>query len=352
VAVVAATETASAAGTLAALVPPTLDRPTLPPEFTDTPTPTLTPEGSAGATLPTPPPGVLTGTLVGWSGSEAGRPTFRDAVVFSLSDPGATTVIQTEGARNVTIFPDGQRIAYTRYFPVTFDWGIEINNLTGAQPQQIGDVTQVFKGESPSVCATDNLSQMVFAGIPQNRPIDLSQQNVPTAIFLYDVAGGILAEVTTDDAVYSSPAISPDCTRVVAVRNAVRSNQPGADLVIIDLASRQQTPFTSDFDQYIEDMPRWSGDGTQIIYAGRAAGETQNDIFIRFADGSGVPLLPVRDPVADDVYPVFSRDGRYFAFSSNRGGFYDIYVFGVNENTLWQLTNSEVDDYPGGWAQP
>lgn len=353
VAVAAATGTSSFQQTQAALATPTLDRPTLPPEFTPTPQLTDTPSGSAATTLPTPPPGVLQGTLVGWSGSEAGRPTFRDAVVFSLTDPGLTTVIQTEGARNVTIFPDGQRIAYTRYFQVTFDWGIEINNLTGAQPQQIGDIAQVFKGEVPTVCASDTRSQMAFAAIPQNRAIDLTQQNVPTAIFLYDLVTGTLTEMTTDDAVYTSPAISPDCARIVAVRDDVRGNQPGADLVIIDAASRQQTPLTTDLGQYVETMPRWSGDGSQVIYAAYASSEPGlNDIFIRFADGSGVPLLPVRDPVADDVNPVFSLDSKYFAFSSNRNGFYDIYIFGINENTLWQLTNSETEDFPGGWWQP
>jgi Tol biopolymer transport system component len=78
-----------------------------------------------------------------------------------------------------------------------------------------------------------------------------------------------------------------------------------------------------------------------------------NDIILINADGSGtpIPILEVRSD-ADENFPVPSPDGNYLAFASNRSGFYDIYVFDRANATLWQLTNSEDEDYPGDWWRP
>jgi Tol biopolymer transport system component len=58
--------------------------------------------------------------------------------------------------------------------------------------------------------------------------------------------------------------------------------------------------------------------------------------------------LIARD-AANDLYPVFSPDGRYIAFASNRSGNFDIFVYDQQTQSLSQLTNTIDDEYIGGW---
>ena len=53
----------------------------------------------------------------------------------------------------------------------------------------------------------------------------------------------------------------------------------------------------------------------------------------------------------NDILPVFSPDGKYLAFASNRSGVYDIYVLDLDTQTTYQLTNTIDEDYPSGWSQ-
>src|SRR5690606_14838650 len=96
--------------------------------------------------------------------------------------------------------------------------------------------------------------------------------------------------------------------------------------------------------------PRWSPDGLQIAYAAAPANDpNNNDIVIINSDGSGTPLVPVRSP-ANDIFPVYSPDGRFLAFASNRTNAYDIFIYEFATGNMWQLTNSPEEDYPGGWS--
>jgi TolB protein len=135
------------------------------------------------------------------------------------------------------------------------------------------------------------------------------------------------------------------------IRNDPRGATPGEDIIILDVASRTQTPLTTDLANFVESAPRWSPDGTKIIYAAYSAtSPDNNDIILRMADGSGTPLVPIRD-LANDLYPIFSPDGRYIAFSSNRTGFYDLFIFDQVDNVTYQVTSTEEEDYPGAWKK-
>ena len=57
---------------------------------------------------------------------------------------------------------------------------------------------------------------------------------------------------------------------------------------------------------------------------GKVAFSYLGDLWIASENGSGVQRLT--DNQARDVYPRFSPDGNWIAFSSNREGNYDVYV--------------------------
>ena len=61
---------------------------------------------------------------------------------------------------------------------------------------------------------------------------------------------------------------------------------------------------------------------------GKVAFSYLGDIWIANEDGGGIARLT--DSVARDVYPRFSPDGNWIAFSSNRAGNFDVYVMPVD----------------------
>jgi tricorn protease len=72
------------------------------------------------------------------------------------------------------------------------------------------------------------------------------------------------------------------------------------------------------------------------------------DIWIANENGSGVTRLT--DHKARDIYPRFSPDGRWIAFSSNRQGNYDVYVIAAAGGKPRQLTFHSADDNVVGWT--
>jgi tricorn protease len=72
------------------------------------------------------------------------------------------------------------------------------------------------------------------------------------------------------------------------------------------------------------------------------------DIWTAKDDGTGVHRLT--DHKARDVYPRYSPDGRWIAFSSDRAGNYDVFVVPIDGGRPRQLTFNTVDDTVIGWT--
>src|SRR5690349_8139344 len=86
--------------------------------------------------------------------------------------------------------------------------------------------------------------------------------------------------------------------------------------------------------------PTWS--------KGKVAFSYLADLWIANDDGSGVTRLT--DNVARDIYPRFSPDGQWIAFSSNREGNYDVYVIAATGGKPRQLTFHSAVDNVVGWT--
>lgn len=102
----------------------------------------------------------------------------------------------------------------------------------------------------------------------------------------------------------------------------------------------------STFPQWLTDSaatePDWSPDGQHIVFAKRAPGRTDRDLWIINA-GSSDPAsaVPVTRGIADESHPRFSSDGTKIFFVSNRidkygaNGFYDTERRGTN---IWSVS--------------
>ncbi|MBI4875642.1 MAG: PD40 domain-containing protein [Acidobacteria bacterium] len=83
-------------------------------------------------------------------------------------------------------------------------------------------------------------------------------------------------------------------------------------------------------------------------HQGRVAFSYLGDLWIASENGSGVERLT--DHRARDIYPRFSPDGAWIAFSSNRVGNYDVYVIPAKGGKARQLTFHTADDTVVGWS--
>jgi tricorn protease len=84
-------------------------------------------------------------------------------------------------------------------------------------------------------------------------------------------------------------------------------------------------------------------------HAGKIAFSYLGDIWVAGEDGSNVARLT--DNTGRDVYPRFSPDGRWIAFSSNRYGNYDVFVVPVTGGAPKRLTYHTGNDEVVGWSR-
>src|SRR5947209_342498 len=81
---------------------------------------------------------------------------------------------------------------------------------------------------------------------------------------------------------------------------------------------------------------------------GKVAFGYLGDIWVANEDGTGLQRLT--DNKARDMYPRFSPDGRWIAFSSDRDGNYDVYVVASEGGKPRQLTWHTANDSVVGWT--
>ncbi len=81
---------------------------------------------------------------------------------------------------------------------------------------------------------------------------------------------------------------------------------------------------------------------------GRVTFSYLGDIWVADEDGRNVQRLTVNR--ARDVYPRFSPDGKWIAFSSDRNGNLDVFIIPAAGGTVKQLTSHSADDAVLNWT--
>lgn len=339
-------------------LPPTWTPTPLPADFVPTETPNF---GPTITPLPLELPRDQFGgnILVSWGGLDELNRDFLRIYAYQL-DTGNNRQLGAIRVQGVDISPaNGQELVYTVYYPETFGFGIEISNLTVTSRRLLSQAWEPLDSvfETQQVSFSPDGSKIVFIA-PVTRDF-----NVINQIFLLDLDQppapntSPLRAITNDAANYAAPAVSPDNTRIVAIKEDPQAFDTGPDLVIIDVETGEQTALNPNGSATIEDNPAWVlPDGNEIAYAARVEADpnpTFNIIRLN-PDTPGAPAqFLVREPAYNANYPVFSSDGRYMAFADDRGGAYNIFILEVATGTVYQLTNdNDNDDFPGGWYQP
>src|SRR5204862_980567 len=81
---------------------------------------------------------------------------------------------------------------------------------------------------------------------------------------------------------------------------------------------------------------------------GRIAFTYLADIWTADEDGKNVRRITANK--ARDVYPRFSPDGKWIAFSSDRNGNMDVFIMPAAGGAAKQLTSHSADDVVLGWT--
>jgi hypothetical protein len=139
-----------------------------------------------------------------------------------------------------------------------------------------------------------------------------------------------------------APALSPDGRRVVFTTNHRGTTYlmqadvvPAADHAgAHDLANVRPLVRSAMFDQAF--TPRWSPDGRHVAYSAWAHGGWRDVRIVDVSDGSFVEIAHDR---AIDGDPVYSPDGKWLYFHSDRTGIMNVYAYEVATGRLKQVTN-------------
>ncbi|MEP7290194.1 MAG: hypothetical protein ABI835_00370 [Chloroflexota bacterium] len=332
---------------IATPVPPTRSIPTLPPTWTPTPQATIP---ATRETLPLPTG--LTGRLAAWGGQDLLNVGYLPLGYYDFDQGSRYAQIGTSYGANISFATNGQRVVYTVYDNLLFAASLEAVNVNGTQLESIPARWTGQTALSPFEPAMPDFGPngllVVFVARTATR------QTPQVFLLNLNAAAGEdpLRQLTDDDTTYSYPILSPDASKVIAIRADPNSANPTIDLVNIDVQTTAKIPVTNDALSFSEAMPYFTGDGLQVVYAAEASNAPGNhDIYVRSADGSGTASAIYATP-ADEINPVLSPDGRFLAFASNAAGRYDIYVYDLNAQTLSQLTDTpSEDEFPGDWWQ-
>lgn len=318
-------------------------RPTLPPE--NTATPTITPTMTI---TPIPRPQGLPGQIIGWGGRLIAEGDKNFPIIFiSLAD-GSIREISGSNRGQQVFATSTTRVIYQRFFRDVFRSEIsKLDPLNGISETLSTEWqgTQLTFGQTAWPHTSLDGRWMVFSAVAS----DTNTRD----IYLYDrdAMGEKLRRLTNDGSDYDMPTISPDGTRVVAVRQGRTPNPPAVDLAMIDIASGAITAWTEDGDQTIERMPRWSPDGKLVAYVVMNQETNKGDIYLRTVEGV-VNVLPVtRSTDVDELHPVFSPDTRYMAYTSDFTEGYNIFIYDLLTGDFSQLTFDDEIYFPGAWVE-
>lgn len=205
---------------------------------------------------------------------------------------------------------------------------------------------QRMGGKNPVNLTRDSLADDTQPSYsPDGVYIAFRSERTPAGIYVMEATSENVRRVS--DTGYN-PAWSPDGKELVVGGDSpstptIRRLVP-SPLWVIDVASATKK-LLMDGDAV---QPSWSPNGHRIAYWGLQPGSGQRDIWTMPAQGG--PAVPVTNDDALDWNPLWSPDGKYLYFASNRGGSMNFWRVLIDEKTGETKGEPESVTTPSGYS--
>lgn len=276
------------------------------PEASATVAVTITPStGPTAVVSPSPPPG---------------GPLGRDVTPPPLT-PGTGEGPEPQGVIVFLSWRDGNREIYSI-------------NVDGTNPKNLTNDPGV--DENPDV--SPDGGQVVWSSDRDEGQLHL---------YVMDIDGSNVRQLTSGSGGEGSPRWSPDGKQIAYNR--------GGSIFVMDAAGGEprvvlkgENPATTGPCQFGAFPGGWSPDGQKITYYSAEATQGSSYICTVSVDGSNVTV--VDDVPGYHAEPTWSRDGRYLAFRSIRGGNHDVYTYDFDAGTERRLTDAPELDIEPNWS--
>jgi Tol biopolymer transport system component len=241
------------------------------------------------------------------------RPQGQADVHLSPPVQGSFTQLTDQNGEEIfpSLSPDGRMIAYVSR--PAGNWDIFVQSVGGH------NAVNVTKDS-----AADD-TQPAFS--PDGQKIAFRSEREGGGIFVMGVLGDSVIRLTDAG---SRPAWSPDGREIAYETESwvvPTGRESTSQIWALNVDTRQKRKI-SDGDAV---QPAWSPHGLRIAYWGLREGGGQRDLWTLPA-GGGDPV-PVTEDQAIDWNPVWSPDGRFLHFISNRGGNMNIWRVPIDESS-------------------
>ncbi len=233
------------------------------------------------------------------------------------------------GVNHMDWAPGGEKFAAVVYMDSSFNtWSIYVFDSDGSHPVRLTDTTGAADAEP---AWSPDGTRILFTRI-----VFTSAREYTSQVLMMNADGGGQAVVVADG---FAAKWAPDGTRIIyssgktGNHELYTSNPDGTE--------EQQLTHTDADESY----PSWSPDGTQIVFTSSTGkwnsveSEATYEIFVMNTDGTGLQQLTENN--FPDSTPRWSPDGTRIVFVSDSSGTgqYDVFVMNADGSNVTQVTH-------------